>query len=284
MTCEAAFGTIARQYLHGVTKQHRAACAGSAHAVHEMRIALTRLRTSIAFFSPMLEGDERSRISAELKWLHAHLGIVRDLDVALERLMKAGGRPADMKVWKRERAACQRHLTRALRSQRFRHLVRDISAWIKKGSSSTKRGKKAHDCRLRPIGEYSAERLKEWRNRLVRKSSKLEEAGARRRHRVRLINKKLAYALDAMASVAPDEEIPARQAALKQLRKAQKSLGQLNDDARYRALAKALEDGIETVPALLGAKRKKRLLHKAAEAYQEFARIQAFWVPKNHCQ
>src|SRR5579864_4311396 len=280
MTCEAAFRKIARQYLHGVAEQHRAACEGSADAVHDMRIALTRLRTSIAFFSPMVDGDELSRISVELKWLHAHLGIVRDLDVALERLMKAGGRSPDMKAWKQERAACQRHLTRALRTQRYRRLIRDTSAWIEKGRWSAKRGKPALDCRLRPIGEYSAERLKKWRNRLVKKSSRLEEVGARKRHRVRLINKKLTYALDAVESLAPNEEMPARQAALKELRKAQRSLGQLNDDARYRVIAEGLQDGVETLPALLGAKRKKRLLHKAAEAYREFARLKAFGIPK----
>ena len=273
---EEAFRTVARQYLHGVTEKHRAACAGDAEAVHEMRIALTRLRTSIAFFSPMVNGDDQERISAQLKWLHAHLGIVRDLDVAVERLRKAGGRPAEMKVWKRERAACQRHLTRALRSQRYRRLARDISAWIEKGSWSTKRGKEALDIRLRPIGEFSAERFKQWQKKLVKKSSKLEKVGAAKRHRVRLINKKLTYALDAIASLVPDEAEPARQAALKQLRTAQKSLGQLNDDARYRALAKAVQDGVDATPAVLGPKRKKRLLHKAAEAYQEFAKLKPF--------
>ena len=280
IACEEAFRAIAVQYLHGVTQQHRAACAGGADAIHEMRIALTRLRTSIAFFSPMVNGDDQVRISRELKWLHAHLGIVRDFDVAVERLMKAGGRPAEIRVWKRERAASQRHLTRALRSQRYRHLVHDVSAWIEKGSWSTKRGKQALDIRLRPIGVYSAARFKEWQKKLVKKSSKLEEVGARKRHRVRLINKKLTYALDAIASLVPDEAGPVRQAALKRLRTAQKSLGQLNDDARYRALAKAVQDGMDVTPAVLGPKRKKRLLHKAAQAYQEFAKLKPFRTPK----
>jgi len=114
----------------------------------------------------------------------------------------------------------------------------------------------------------------------VKKSSRLEEVGARKRHRVRLINKKLTYALDAVESLAPNEEMAARQAALKELRKAQRSLGQLNDDARYRVIAQGLQDGVENLPALLSAKRKKRLLHKAAEAYREFARLKAFRIPK----
>jgi CHAD domain-containing protein len=278
--CDEAFRTIARHYLHQLTEQHRATCAGHAEALHEMRIALTRLRTSIAFFSPMVEGAVQSRISAELKWLNAHLGIVRDLDVAIGHLLKIGGPSKDMKIWRQERAACQRHLTRALRSQRYRHLIRDISTWVEKGSWSTQRGKEATGRRQRPVDEYSAERLMQWRNKLVRKSGKLKLVSAKKRHRVRLINKKLTYALDAVVSLVPEDEMLDRQAALKQLRKAQRSLGQLNDDARYRALAAALLDGRAAPLDPLGPKRKRRLLQKAADAYKAFARLKLFRKPK----
>jgi len=279
MACDEAFRTIARQYLHRLTEQRRGTCAGKVEALHEMRIALTRLRASIAFFSPMVAGADQLHISAELKWLNAHLGIGRDLDVAIGRLVKIGGRPSDVKIWKQERAARQRHLTRALRSRRYQRLIRDISAWIEEGTWSTKRGKEAAD-RRRPIGEYGAQKLLQWQNKLVKKSRRLEEVGARRRHRVRLLNKKLTYALDAVASLLPDDRLPARQAALKQLRRGQKALGQLNDDARYRALARTLHNGKGTAPDPLGSKQKKRLLHKAAEAYEEFARLKPFRTPQ----
>ncbi|MGA7074894.1 CHAD domain-containing protein, partial [Bradyrhizobium sp.] len=75
-------------YLHQLTAQHEGTAAGEAAALHAMRVAMARLRTTIALFSPMIEGDEQLRLAAELKWLNAHLGIVRDLDVALERLVK----------------------------------------------------------------------------------------------------------------------------------------------------------------------------------------------------
>ena len=225
----------------------------------------------------MVGGADQSRLSAELKWLNTHLGIVRDLDVAIERLAKSGEPPAEIKAWKQERAACQRHLTRTLRSPRYRHLVRDIAAWIEKGSWSTKRGEKAVGRRSKAIGVYSPHRLKRWQNKLIKKSSKLKEVGARKRHRVRLINKKLNYALDAIASLLPHDQIVRSKAALEQLRKAQKSLGQLNDAARYRALADALRKEQAFVPTgLLRPKRKKRLLKKAADAYRELARLRPF--------
>ncbi|MDE2062993.1 MAG: CHAD domain-containing protein, partial [Bradyrhizobium sp.] len=130
-TCQAAFRAIATEYLHQLTAQHKGTSAGESESLHAMRVALTRLRTTIALFSPMVEGDDRVRLAAELKWLHAHLGIVRDLDVALERLAKIE-QPGDAieRAWRNERAACQRHLSRALSSPRYRRLIRDLSAWI----------------------------------------------------------------------------------------------------------------------------------------------------------
>jgi CHAD domain-containing protein len=275
MTCEVAFRTAAAHYLHQLTAQHPGTCAGEADALHAMRVAMTRLKTTIALFSPMVEGDERLRLAAELKWLNAHLGIVRDLDVALERLAKVK-HPTGVteRSWKRERTACQRHLTRALRSPRYRRLIRDITAWIENGDWSRKRLKKAAEQRAQPAEEYCSDKLKEWRSRLLKRSRKLKEFGAHKRHRVRLANKRLSYAIESAEKLAPPGELPAWQAMLKILRKAQRSLGQLNDDARFRALAVALgEDKLAGNDLALQPKQKKRLLRKATGAYEELAAL-----------
>jgi hypothetical protein len=59
------------------------------------------------------------------------------------------------------------------------------------------------------------------------------------------------------------------------LRKAQKSLGQLNDDARYRALAGALGNGEANGADLsLKPKQKKSLLRKAVNAYEDIAGLE----------
>jgi CHAD domain-containing protein len=275
MTCEAAFRTAASHYLLHLTAQHPGTSAGEPDSLHAMRVAMTRLKTTIALFSPMVDGDEQLRLAAELKWLNAHLGIVRDLDVALERLAKTRNRTgASDRPWKQERAACQRHLTRALRSPRYRRLIRDITAWIENGDWSRKRSKTATERRTQPAAEYCSGTLKEWQAKLLKKSRKLKEFGARKRHRVRLANKRLSYAIESAAELAPPHETPARIAMLKHLRKAQKSLGQLNDDARFRALAAALgEDNMDESDLALQPKQKKRLLRKATSAYEELATL-----------
>ena len=276
MTCETAFRTAAIHYLDQLTAQHKGTAAGDAAALHAMRVALTRFRTTIALFSPMVESDERVRLAAELKWLNAHLGIVRDLDVALERLAKTR-QPAGVKdqSWKKERAACQKHLTRALRSLRYRRLIADLAAWIAHGDWSRKTGRRAAFRRAQPAEDYCSDRLTQWRKRLLRKSRKLKEFGTRKRHRVRLSNKRLAYAIEAVETLIPLSQTPALQATLKLLRKTHKSLGQLNDDARYRALAGALGNGrMDGADLSLSPKQKKRLLRKAVNAYQDIASIE----------
>ena len=275
MTCEAAFQTAAIHYLDQLTAQHDGTAAGEAAALHAMRVAMTRLRTTIALFSPMVEGGEQLRLAAELKWLNAHLGIVRDLDVALERLAKIKPRASvNDQPWKRERAACQRHLTRALDSPRYQRLIEDVTAWIENGDWSRKRTTKASEQRAQPVDEYCSDKLQQWRNKLLKKSNKLKEFGARKRHRVRLANKRLSYAIEAAETLVPSRETPAVKATLTLLRTTHKSLGELNDDARFRALAAALgEDRMDGSDRTLQPKEKKRLLRKAAGAYEDLAKL-----------
>jgi CHAD domain-containing protein len=278
MRCDTAFRSAAGRYLRDLTAHQEATCGGDDRALHEMRIALMRLRTIIAFFSPMVAGPQQALLADELKWLNAHLGAVRDLDVAIERLKAIKPRPqAAYRSWSRERAEAQRHLTRALRSVKYQRLIKSISLWIQKGSWSTKTGRQAANERACPVSEYGARKLMQWWEKLIKKSRKLREIGAKKRHRVRLLNKRLNYAIEAIADLVSESEISRLQATLKLLRKAQRSLGQLNDDARCRSLAATLGQGGAGVSRMfLGPGHEKRLIRTAAAAYQKLAELKPF--------
>jgi CHAD domain-containing protein len=276
MACDTAFRIIARRGLKDLISHHGATCQVDADALHHMRVAVTRLRTAISFFSPMVAGPQRTRIRDELKWLNAHLGVVRDLDVAIERLREIGQqRPqTDYRSWNRERAQSQRHLARVLRSVRYQRLVKSISVWVEKGSWSTKAGKRAAAQRACPIAEYSARKLARWQEKLIKKSRKLREFGTKKRHRLRLLNKKLNYAIESVADLISHHEISKHQATVKYLRKAQKSLGQLNDDARGGSLAATVgRGGVRASDSFLSPKREKRLIRSAATAYKKLAEL-----------
>jgi len=89
MRCDTAFRIVARRHFEGLGANREATCKGDPMALHRMRVALTRLRTSILFFSPMVDDAITDRIRDELKWLNSQLGTVRDLDVAIERTAAA---------------------------------------------------------------------------------------------------------------------------------------------------------------------------------------------------
>src|SRR5258708_18867674 len=235
MACDTAFRVLARRHLGDLTANHEATCLGDPTALHQMRIALTRLRTAILFFSPMVDDLQRTRIRDELKWLNAQLGTVRDLDVAIERL-KAGSKQRTQPMsyyehWNEKRANSHRHLARALRSARYRRLIEGIFGWVENGPWSIKTGKQAAQERATPISLYSAHKLTLWEEKILKKRRKLLKMGTKKRHRLRLMNKKLCYSIEAFEDLFPDRKFSKQQASLKYLRKAQKALAQLNDDA-----------------------------------------------------
>ena len=92
---------------------------------------------------------------------------------------------------------------------------------------------------------------------------------AERRHRLRLLNKKLTYSIDFFQDLVSDQRLSRLQAGLKYLRKVQRSLGQLNDDANAHSLAAELQrEGAHADLYFLGPKREKRLLRTATAAYR----------------
>jgi CHAD domain-containing protein len=278
MACDTAFRVVAGRYLRDLTANHEATCRGDPTALHQMRIALTHLRTAILFFSPMIDDPGRARIRLELKWLNSQLGTVRDLDVAIERL-KAGNKPRPQdasyyRAWNEKRAESHRHLARTLRSARYRRLIEGLSGWVESGPWTIKMGKQAGQQRASPIVVYSAGKLTRWREKLLKKSRKLPDMDTKRRHRLRLLNKKLCYSIESFEDLFADKRFSRQQAALKYLRKAQKSLGQLNDDAKGHSLATALrQDGVQSLLHFLSPKREKRLLGTAVAAYRKLAAL-----------
>jgi len=273
MACDTVFRVVARRCLVDLIANHAATCQGDPIALHQMRVALTALRTAVSFFSPMVDDSRQIWVRRELKWLNNQLGAVRDLDVAVERFNKqitATASKAALSKLEMEARAGHRHLARILLSVRFRRLVEGTSGWAENGPWSTAKAKQAARQRAFPIAAYSTHQLAGWLQILLRKSRKLADMGTEKRHRLRLTNKKLCYSIEFLKDLFPDKNSTQR-VALKHLRKAQKSLGQLNDDARGQSLVIALSVQPPLKPP--GPKREKRLVRTAATAYRKLAAL-----------
>jgi len=278
MPCDTAFRIIARRHLATIVAHQEGTIRGEADALHDMRVALMQLRSAIRFFSPMVNDTLKQRIWNELKWLNSELGPVRDLDVTIERITAANPRrPEEMPhlaAWQQRRAEAYRRLARALRSTRYQRLIAHTTTWVTMGPWSTMAAKRAVNRRAAPVTVYAAHRLAGWERKLLRRSRKLRELTAVKRHRVRLLNKRLTHSIESLADLLDDKALTKQKVALKPLREAQRCLGQLNDDVNGRRLARSLRKAGIAVPLqLLDAKREKQLLQKAESAYRKLAAL-----------
>ena len=281
MACDTAFRIIARRHFAAVLAQHEGTCGGDPEALHQIRIALTHLRTAIRFFLPMVDDALRPKVWAELKWLNSQLGMVRDLDVAIERVVAETGDElaviAELWHWDEKRAESHRMLARALQSARYRRLVEQTSSWIESGPWSTRRSKEAIRLRHCPLADHATAQLTEWERTLLRKARKLRKLDVEKRHKLRILNKRMTYSIESLEDLFADKSLTKQKSILKQLRKAQKSLGQLNDDARGQTLAASLNEAVpEAGIRFLDRKREKKLLRTASTAYRKLSKAKPF--------
>ncbi|MEX2693612.1 CHAD domain-containing protein [Rhizobium mongolense] len=56
---------------------------GNPEALHQMRVALRRLRSAFSLFKAIIPGGEPRRLKEELRWLAVVLGEARNVDVLL---------------------------------------------------------------------------------------------------------------------------------------------------------------------------------------------------------
>src|SRR4051812_35020717 len=62
LDCATAFQKIALDCVAKVRLHHSSACAGDAEAVHQIRVAITRLRAAVSFFAPITLDAEWRRL------------------------------------------------------------------------------------------------------------------------------------------------------------------------------------------------------------------------------
>ena len=61
--CATAFQKIALDCVAAIRTHHGPACTGDAEAVHQIRVAITRLRAAVAFFAPIVIDEEWPRLN-----------------------------------------------------------------------------------------------------------------------------------------------------------------------------------------------------------------------------
>ena len=199
-------------------------------SLHQMRVATRRMRAGMDMFAAVLP-VRAGRLRAELGWLAALLGEVRDLDIQLGRFddwteempgdhREALDELADLLVGHRVQA--RRALLEALDSRRYERLVSGLVAMLSQDPSLRSVPGRAPAVTRMPelIGE---------RHRAARKAARRAKrtGAATDYHRLRIRCKRLRYSLE-FASGLYDGEL---KGFVRQMTRLQDALGSMQDAA-----------------------------------------------------
>jgi CHAD domain-containing protein len=238
LDCAAAFQKMALDSVAGIKAHHTNACAGDAEAVHQIRVAITRLRAAVAFFTPIVVDAEWRRLKQEIAWLNRPLGAARDSDVVVEyaRRKRYGAWAQRMIGVQLDQRQTQNHrrLVRCLRSVRTQRLIAALAGWIRQGPWLARYKRRKHVEALQP---YCARELNRWRERLVRNGRHLKTLGASRRHRLRIKAKRLRYMLEALTETVTLGGRGEFHHLHRPAKRLQRALGDMRDLERFAGLA-----------------------------------------------
>ena len=258
--------------------------------LHQMRVALRRLRSALSVFSPPVSEGEAQPLARELKWLASCLGPARDWDVfatetlpPIEAEFGAHGelRAFDVRCGELRRQANTK-ARRAVRSTRYQRLVLRLASWIAAESWDAKPQNLPADALQTPVTQFAAAVLERRYQQARRRGRRLDERSPAELHKLRIAIKKFRYATDFFASLY---EGKSARDTLKRLEDLQDILGAMNDAATVAGLIRQGFTGsrgrsvLEARGILLGWSRGRAVTLKRElnRVWKAFRAAERFW-------
>lgn len=217
-------------FAHGtevlLANAHGALQSDAPEFVHQGRVALRRMRSA----ARLLRNDSEvpDHLLAGMRWIAAEIGAARDWDVAADQTLplwleqlgparRAAAQPLAHTAQLRHGAA-RAQARAALAGSRMAALALALLAWSAQPPAE-------RSPRLQQLAPRAIRRAQ---SRLLAQAQLFSALSAARRHRVRILAKRLRYALELLAVVLPRKSWRASVVALEQ---AQLALGEMNDAA-----------------------------------------------------
>jgi len=214
--------------------------------VHQMRVALRRLRSRLSIYAGLLPDDQRRHADLGLKWLIGRLGPARDWDVylseVLDPVVRGLGAEGELGALRdvahdRQDRAYER-AAKALTADRYAALKRWLADWSgTRGWFAAGYPDEAWGVLLAPARDLAALVLAERHGEVRSRGEALGTMRAEDRHALRIRVKALRYAVEFFAPLYSDNAVGPYLAGLRGL---QDSLGQMNDLVVARALMAGL--------------------------------------------
>jgi triphosphatase len=280
----AAFAGILASGVAHLARNRDASLAGEQYDsehVHQMRVALRRLRTAFTLFAGLDSELKAQPVLADLRFFARLFGDARNWDVLTgEILPSLAAAPSTEPALQTLIRGAARHCARA------RRLVRDALRSPRYTLLVLALGELALEARARPalsapLSSWAASVLS-MRYRSLRKTARgLAAQTAAERHRVRIAAKKLRYAAEFLYTLYPKRK---SEKFLRRFTALQDVLGALNDLATTRALVGSLAGQGRGADAraqgmVLGwcSAREQALLGSLVDCWKKVKRADVFW-------
>ncbi len=246
VSASQAFQTIAWNCISHLQNNQAGLLTGNhIEYVHQMRVALRRLRSATGLFARIAPTLRESPLLDEMRWLAGELGEARDWDVfiseTLPPILAASLDDAPLQKLRDQAltidAAANDKARNAAASQRYQRFLLNLGVWLNRESWRDGLTKKQTTALDRPIRVWAPKLLGKRHQQLLTRGADLAALTAVERHALRIAGKKLRYAAEFLSHLFPG---PATQPFLKALSSLQDSLGVLNDHVVTHTLLEKL--------------------------------------------
>lgn len=257
-----------------------AAAAGDVEGVHQMRIALRRLRSVLVLFAPHLEAHAAARFGDALRTIGRILGQARDWDVFCTEAMQAvqrDGASADLLALLRgtaevARATAHVRVEAALREPLLTATVLGLAAWVEDPVALTGQG--GAGALDQPLADLAPELEARLARKVRRRGRHIRRRDDTQLHELRKTLKKLRYGVELLSPLQRSKQVKPFLRGSKALLK---RLGHINDAGVALSLAEELggERKPELAPALamLGAwaeRQRGKSRRRLRASWQDF--------------
>ena len=241
MTVEAVLRRVGRACLKHLLANETAVLAGDPEGIHQMRVAVRRLRAVLSAFGPLLPIEQRRWASNELRWFADILGESRNLDVFADELLRpARAALPDASEFERLALAAERRrrelqatVVRAVLSTHYTEALLALMRWFDGYEWCLAESVALQE----PIEVLAPVLIDRCLKQSEKRAKNFADQSANKRHRLRIALKKLRYAAELFASLY---DAGAGKQFVQRLKRLQDDLGDANDVRVARDIVESL--------------------------------------------
>ncbi len=214
MSAEAVFVSCIQSCIEHLQKNEAVTQkGGEPEGVHQMRVAMRRLRSGLKFFKPLIPYETYPKLKQQIKWLSDLMGPARDWDVFILTLTDMLNHETEETVIKKALTSLynkavseqEKHYTvlrQAMKSPQYTKLFLELSLWLQNRMWRNNLKKKQLKILDKPVKRFTDKRLRKIYIKLLRHGGEIpSQLSPEDRHQVRIKSKELAYSLRFVSSL-----------------------------------------------------------------------------------